>query len=40
MYFNDLHLLYKFTWVHVLQSYTDTHIYMSEWMEYYGDVKS
>ena len=36
MYFNDLHLLYKFTGVPVSQSYTDTHIHMSKWMEYYG----
>ena len=35
MCFNDLHLLYKFTGVHSLQSYTDTHVYMNKWMEYH-----
>ena len=30
MHFNDVHLLFKFTGLHVSQSYTDTHTYMSK----------
>ena len=30
MHFNDMHLLFKFTGLHISQSYTDTHNYMSK----------
>ena len=39
MHLNDMYLLFKFTGLHVSQSHTDTHIYMSKWMEYYGMLK-